>query len=542
MLEAFLTTVPTPTHRPVKVAELGFRPGATVTMPFGDSRLCTGIAIDMHEPLVDDLFEIDTGVKIRDKTLELALKLYYRQKVVFHGPIHAPEFDYASGKILLAAHDPTLRLTHAFAHSAQTISIDGEGMFALLDLAQNFAAEDLADYPVLGIVPGIDSTTPTDLTQTLKAGDRVYQTMQDMRGLIFGPDMNFVPYETDPAELASGSDFANYFGGAATIADNATTDFSLPITFPGAIGGLKLGTWINHTKPGEVNIDLIHPDGTTVRVYTGSKETTASSASGDFLGSGTGGSACYFRVGHSKAYDSGYPHVGTFRPDHSLNAFLGKPAAGTWKLRVIDTAAAHTGTVNQFWLGFEIPPPAYCRMDVSDKPDTTSLPHPACVFMKGHGQDNARLLNVKPLGDLTRNYFTAVSQSGGTKRRKNDNSRAAYGRYEGYEASGQPSDTGDVLTAFASNEVHAYGRPLPSLDLAPKNDGGQGNILRYGEQFKEGDYVKAVGKRGRSYHSINARITSVTLTNVQGQGGSSAVECALDVIPAVSLASEVSDG
>ena len=541
LLESFITTVPTPTARPVKVADLGFRPGTKVTIPFGDSRLCDGITLDMHEPLVDKLFEVSSGVKIRDKALELALKVYYRDKVVFHGPLHAPEFDYATGKIALAAHDPTLRLTHAFAHAGQTISVDGEGMFSLLALGQNFAAEDTAGYPVLGIVPGKDTTTPTDVNQTLKKGDQIYQTMQTLQGLVFGPDMNFVPYETDPAELASGTDSASYTSTAAVIADNATTDFSLPITFTGNIGGLKLGTWVQHTEPGEINIDLVHPDGTSVRVYTGSKETTAASASGDFLGSGTG-SACYFEMGHSAVYGGAYPHVGTFRSDHSLNAFLGKPATGTWKLRVHDTAATHTGTVNWFQLAFELPAPAYCRMDVSDKPDTTTLPAPVCVFMKGHGQDNARTMTVKPLGDLTRNYFTASSQAGGVKVKKNDTSRAAYGRYEGYENSGQPSDSADVLKAYASNEVRAYGRPLPSLDLAPKNDGGQDGILRYGEDFSEGDYVKAVGKKGHAYHSITARVMQVTLTNVQDQGGSSAVQTDLDVIPAVSLSGDISDG
>lgn len=541
LLESFITTVPTPTDHPVKIADLGFRAGTKVTIPWGGSRLCDGITLDMHEDLVAKLFEYDGGLVVRDKTLALALKVYYRNKVVFHGPLHAPEFDYATGKVSLAAHDPTLRLVNAYVHEGDSVisgfTLDGDGLFALLDIGQNFASEDTAGDPVLGIVHGKDTTTDSDIRKRAVLGDQVWQTLQDARNLVVAPDINFVPIETDPAELASGFDFANYF---SSLPDNTTTDFALPITLPGLIGGLKLGVWVEHTAPGEVNIDLVHPDGSSVRVYTGSKESTALSGSGDFLGSGTGASLCSFELGNSKIYGGVYPHVGTFRPDRSLNAFLDKPAAGTWKLRVHDTAAGNTGAVNQFMLTFELPAPGYCRMDVSDKPDSEALPDPTCTFYKGHASDNASVLKVKPQGDLTRNHFRASAKRG-HRVRTNDASKLAYGRYEGFEA-GNPTDSVDVLAAYAENIVMAYGRPLPALELAPKNDGGQPGILRYGEDFFEGRYVLAVGKKGNSFHKLLSRVMQVTLENVVNDEGSASVQTEMDVIPAVVLASEVADG
>lgn len=546
-LESYLTTIPTPDARPEKVADLGFRVGTRVTVPYLDSRICNGIQLDMHENIVRNLFEFDgDGVAIRDKTLELGLKVYYRNRPVFNGPLSAPKFDYDTGRIELVAHDPSLRLKRTPVYPTDSpvvdgITLDGEGLLSLIDLAQNTSAENTAGDPVLGIVRGIDTTTDlySDALTKLSAGDYIWDSIKNFSDAVTTPDFALTPIETDPAELASGAEFANYFTTAADIADNATTDFDLTVTLPGNIGGLKLGIWAEHTRPADINIDLVHPDGTSVRVYTGSREATPTSPTGVFLGNGTGASACYFEVGHSKAYGA-YPHVGTFRPDRSLNGLLDKLAAGTWKLRVHDTASGSTGTVAQFYLAFTLPDPAYCRMDVSDKPDTSALSNaldaaglvgPSCVFNKGHGNDNARTLSVTPQGDQVRNRFTAVAQAL-AKTAKDDASRHAYGRYGGYESPRERASA-EFLRDYAKAQVGGYARPLPVLDVAPIDDGGTNRTLRFGEDFYVGRHVLAVGKRGNAYHEILGRVTEVTLTQQQ-----SSVRTDMDVIPAVAGADE----
>jgi hypothetical protein len=540
-LESYLTTIPRPDSYPEKVADLGFRAGTQVTIPYLDSRTCSGISLDMHEDNeVSKLFEYDgDGNWVRDKTLALALKVYYRGRIVFHGPLSAPRYDFTSGKIELVAHDPSLRLKRAYLVSGDPalsagISLDGEGLMLLLDSAQNTAPQDALNWPSLGIIRGVDLTTGSLQTTTLTRGDNIWQAMTDLGQALTGPDFDLEPIETDPAELASGTDFANYFGGGAAIADNATTDFSLAISFPGTIGGLRVGIWADHTAPRQVNIDLVHPDGTSVRVYTGSNEDDPGTGSGDFLGQGSGSDLALLGAGRS-LYDQPYPHVGHFRSQAPLGSLYGKPAAGTWKLRVHDTAAGSTGSVKQFRLDFQLPAPSYCRLNATDKPDTSLLTNtidpdgisgPSCVFHKGHGEDNARILSVTPQGDQVRNQYIAIAQTR-TKIRVDDESRAAYGTYQGFDSPGE-GHSNAYLAAWADSNVGAYARPVPALELAPVNDGGENLTLRYGDDFVVGRHVRAVGKRGRAYFDVLGRVERVVLTQ-----GPSAVVTDMDVQPAV---------
>lgn len=523
-LESYLTTIPRPDARPEKVADLGFRVGTKVTIPYLDSRTCSGIQLDMHEDIVRDLFVYDDdGVAIRDKTLGLALKVYYRGTPQFHGALSAPKYDFGTGKIELVAHDPSLRLKRAFLMAATSITLDGEGLLSLLDLAQNSDAEDLLNWPSLGIVRGVDLTTGSLVTTRIDKGSNIWQTFTDAAQSMTEPDFELEPVETDPSELASGTEFANYFTTAAEIDDSATTEFDLVVSLPGAIGGLRLGIWAEHTAPRQINIELVHPDGTAVRVYTGANEEEAGPGDGSFLGAGPG--ECFFGHG-SYPYDQAYPHVGTFRPDSPLGVFYGKVAVGTWKLRVIDVAGGDTGLVNQFRLDFQLPAPAYCRMNVSDKPDTSDPDAiaPTAVFHKGHGTDNARILNVTPQGDQVRNKFTATSKAG-TKTRRDNDSRADYGTYAGYDSPGDGHSLA-YLTAWADANIGAYGRPIPALELAPIDDGGVNEALRYGEDIFVGRHVRAIGKRGHAYFDVLGRVTQAVLTQQK-----SSVQCDLDVQP-----------
>lgn len=540
-LQSFLTTIPRPDDRPVKVAELGFRPGTKVTIPYLDSRTCSIPDLDMHEEVVRELFEFDDdGLVVRDKTLELALKVYYRSRIVFHGPLSAPRFDYDTGKIELVAHDPSLRLKRAFLNATDIavtdgITLDGEGLLQLLDSAQNTDAQDALNWPALGIIRGRDTTSDySDKLTKLQRGDNIWESgIKQLADSIVGPDFVLRPIETDPAELASGTDIWDTGG---TIVDAATTDYTLDVTRTGDIGGLRLAIYAEHERPRDVRINLIHPDGTSIRLYTGSRDKVASGT--DFLG--TSGDFCVFKPGGANIYASAesYPHTEIYRGDRSLGAFYDKAAAGTWTLRIEDTTAnSDDGTLHEWRLIFDLPPSAYCRMDVSDKPDTSDPDAiaPVCIFHKGHGEDNAKVLAVTPQGDLVRNQFIADSRAGRAIR-VDDASRADYGTYQGWDSPGDGHSL-DYLKNWADAQVGAYGRPIPALELAPVDDAGDNETLRYGEDFELGAHVRAIGKRGNSYHDITGRITEVVLTQ-----GKSAVECDLTVEPLAATEGDLGDG
>lgn len=541
LLESYLTTIPKPSERPQKLVRLGFRQGTRVDIPWLDSRTASGITLRMGAPsdkkAIEALFDYSTDPPLRDKTLAVALKCYYQDRVVFHGPIQAPEFDY-DGDVSIVAHDPTLRLKSAYLNvndeaTTDGVSIDGEGMLSLLASGQNTAPQDALDWPSLGIVPGVDSTTESDAVMKLKRGDQIFSSITDMADLILGPDFRIEPFETDPAELASSSDTAS---PNAAIPDDATTDWTIAVGSAGNIGGIRVGVWAEHADPQQVNISLVHPDGTVIRLYTGSKDKAASGT--DFLGTNnTTGTLCFFTVNRGSIYRvaTTYPHVGSFRSDKSLSTLFDKPAAGTWKLRIEDTAAGSTGTLKHWRIDFLLPPSAYARMNLSDKPVTDPLPDPVCTFNKGHGTNNARLFKVTPQGDLVRNQFIATSKLG-TKIRVNNAARAEYGTYQGWESPGENWDLA-TLAAYADAQVDAYNRPVPRVELAPKDDTGQNRTLRYGVDFIEGDHVRAVGKKGRAYHDLIVRVMGVTLTQ-----GKASVQTDLDVLATVGTASEVTNG
>lgn len=551
-LDSVLTTIPRPSARPTKLAELGFRVGTRVSIPFLDARTAKGVPLRMDHQgdfeAIEKLFDYGildpatADMPEADRTLQIALKVYYRGRVQFHGPIFAPSFDYAAGNIELVARDPSLRLEHAFLNStdkivADGVTLDGEGMFNLLAAGQNTPAQDALDWPSLGIIPGKDTTTDTDIIHKVARGDQIWQTMKDIGNLQLGPDWELEPIETDPAELASGS---LVWSTGDTIVDGATTQIPAAYGGAGSIGGLRLNIWADHSNPLPVHVTLIHPDGTRVRIYTGSKE-AAFPGGTDWLGNGTtSGTLAKFRpTDYDSIYKVPYPHVGQFRSDRSLSQLYDKPAAGTWKLEFDDTVTdGNAGTVYYWSLDFLLPPPAYCRLNVYDKPVTDDPANPitpSCVFDSGHGADNAKTFKVTPQGDLTVNQ-AIVTNKHGTKIRVRDISRQKIGTYQTWQTPGLEYGL-EVLGAYADAEVAAFNLPVPAVELAPRDDGGINNTLRYGDDFVVGGHVQAVGKRERAGHSVIVRVMSVDLVQE-----SSAVTTDMQVLATVGSLADITDG
>jgi subtilisin-like proprotein convertase family protein len=107
------------------------------------------------------------------------------------------------------------------------------------------------------------------------------------------------------------------------IPDNNVAGVYDTMTFPESLvmGDVEVYVRIKHTFIGDLIMDLRSPDGTTVRLHNR-----------------TGGTADSL-VGW---YDS------TLTPAGALSSFIGKQAAGEWRLWVSDVAAYDTGTLKSW--------------------------------------------------------------------------------------------------------------------------------------------------------------------------------------------------
>jgi subtilisin-like proprotein convertase family protein len=94
---------------------------------------------------------------------------------------------------------------------------------------------------------------------------------------------------------------------------------------------------ITHTFDGDLIISLTSPAGTTVRLAN------RNGSSGDNFTNTVFDDAAAVAVSSGSA-----PFTGSFRPFEPLSAFNGQQVQGTWTLKVVDVAAADTGTLSSW--------------------------------------------------------------------------------------------------------------------------------------------------------------------------------------------------
>jgi len=111
-----------------------------------------------------------------------------------------------------------------------------------------------------------------------------------------------------------------YAPSLLSIPDNNTVTSTNIVTRPGTIGSMKVNVNITHPYRGDLELTLIHPDGTEVRL----KDADDTDAEQDVVTS----------------YPQPSSAVG------SLAVFNGKPLAGTWRLRVRDAFPLDNGVLN----------------------------------------------------------------------------------------------------------------------------------------------------------------------------------------------------
>jgi len=175
---------------------------------------------------------------------------------------------------------------------------------------------------------------------------------------------NSVFYRTIPYNFllgSLGSSVTNSFssgGEAVAIPDNNPVGItnSINVTATGAVSHVTVSLRINHTYEGDLQMYLIHPDGTQV-------ELKAADPAGGGANFGSGNTDC---TGTFTVFDdSGATPIaagsapftaGPYKPAQPLSGLNGKPAQGTWRLYIEDTGPGDVGTL-------------YCwQLQIADQP------------------------------------------------------------------------------------------------------------------------------------------------------------------------------
>ena len=154
----------------------------------------------------------------------------------------------------------------------------------------------------------------------------------------------------------AGGDVGNLAGWALVILPRTSSNITIP-SGPNVRSLAVTGVHISHTFPGDLDISLRSPAGTTVNLVNrkcGTTDWTQGNTGFNLAAGASGliGSVCP-------------PGANTYAPDGDLGAFAGQSSSGNWTLLISDLAGADTGTLHAW------------SLQVSDPPDTTITGGPA---------------------------------------------------------------------------------------------------------------------------------------------------------------------
>lgn len=160
------------------------------------------------------------------------------------------------------------------------------------------------------------------------------------------------PLDVHVGFLATNTRSYAYAGPPVPIPDNNPTGVTVTveITRTGWVQDVDVHFDASHTWDGDLGIDLISPEGTTVSLYyrTGNN-------GHDFIGTIFDDSAA------TSITQGTAPFTGRFRPREALSKLNEELASGTWTLKVADYAVADTGQINGFSLDVKMAE-AYCNL------------------------------------------------------------------------------------------------------------------------------------------------------------------------------------
>jgi subtilisin-like proprotein convertase family protein len=126
---------------------------------------------------------------------------------------------------------------------------------------------------------------------------------------------------------------------AKTIPDEGTITSTLVIDDNGVIEDLNVKVNISHDWDSELDVYLIAPDGTRVELFT-----DVGGSQDDFVDTMLDNQAL------QSITEGSAPFTGSYRPEGSLDALIGKNIKGSWVLEVTDDSWFGTGALNSWAL------------------------------------------------------------------------------------------------------------------------------------------------------------------------------------------------
>lgn len=187
------------------------------------------------------------------------VKVFYRGRLVFWGPIIKLTFNARENRVEVNAHDPSIWWKyHQFAESDEAlvgVPVDGAGLFSMVQAAEPSAAEIADGVEMPGIVLGVgeEYLLPGESERRVHRvdpGANVFDSIQEVSDAFDGPDWDLVPID------ANHDPYGVWEPGvmAAFVAKEE-------------ISRERQGTVIFHYGFGRMNLEnyIFEPDGTAVR-------------------------------------------------------------------------------------------------------------------------------------------------------------------------------------------------------------------------------------------------------------------------------------
>jgi hypothetical protein len=170
-----------------------------VDIPRNDSRTAT-VTVSEYDPIIPSVL---------GHTYARCLRVYYRDRLVFWGPIKTIEYNLdpdQPGTVKLNAVDPSIRLIQHYlvrgdlggelskaSRDRGSVSVDHIGLRLLRDAGLNTAEQNTEDDPDLGIINGTN-TFPAAVGDPMgvQRGDEVWSQMTQLSQSL-GPDFELAP-------------------------------------------------------------------------------------------------------------------------------------------------------------------------------------------------------------------------------------------------------------------------------------------------------------------------------------------------------------
>ncbi len=189
-----------------------------------------------------------------------------------------------------------------------------------------------------------------------------------------------------------------------------TTTAAISITDTRTILDVNVSINLRHPNVSDLDIDLIGPDGTTIRLFT------RLGGTGDDLGTrnGSGQPVLYTTFDDEQTTSitaASPPFAGNFRPEQGLSGFDGKVAAGNWTLRIFDFRSLNAGSLIDWRMEFRFANDIFGPFEAND---TTSLAK-AIPNINGSGSGTVTgFIGDGGFGNLDRDLFSFTASPGTT--------------------------------------------------------------------------------------------------------------------------------